>query len=48
MNMCDDLTIWQQNLNKSQTGQHDLISSSKLVNAEIDIVALQETSINFL
>ena len=43
-----ELTIWQQNLNKSHTGQHDLISSGKLVNTGIDIVALQEPSINFL
>jgi hypothetical protein len=43
-----ELTIWQQNLNKSQTGQHHLISSSKLIDAGIDIVALQEPSINFL
>jgi hypothetical protein len=42
------LTIWQQNLNKSQTGQHDLISSGKLAYAGIDIVALQEPAINFL
>lgn len=43
-----ELTIWQQNLNKSQTGQHDLISSGKLTSAGIDIAALQEPSINFL
>lgn len=43
-----ELTVWQQNLNKSQTGQHDLISSSKLIKAGIDLVVLQEPSINFL
>lgn len=48
MNARNELTIWQQNLNKSQTGQHDLISSGRLVNEETDIVALQEPSINFL
>ena len=42
------LTIWQQNLNKSQTGQHDLISSGKLAYANIDIVAIQEPAMNFL
>ena len=42
-----ELTIWQQNLSKSQMGQHNLISSSKLINAGIDIVALQELAINF-
>lgn len=43
-----ELTIWQQNLNKSHTGQHDIISSSNLANTGIDIVALQESSIKFL
>ena len=43
-----DVTIWQQNVNRSQTGQHDLISSGKLVHRGIDIVALQEPAINFL
>ena len=42
-----ELTIWQQNLNKSQMGQHDLISSGKLVYANIDVVAIQEPAINF-
>lgn len=46
--MRSELTIWQQNLNRSHTGQHDLISSGKLINAGIDIVALQEPSINYL
>ena len=43
-----EITIWQQNVNKSQTGQHDLISSGKLSYAGIDIVALQEPAMNFL
>ena len=42
------ITIWQQNVNKSQTGQHDIISSGKLAYVGIDIVALQEPAINFL
>jgi hypothetical protein len=42
----DTLTIWQQNLNKSPTSQHDLISSNKLTQIGIDIVALQEPAIN--
>ena len=46
--MRSELTIWQQIPNRSHTGQHDLISSRKLINAGIDIVALQEPSINFL
>ena len=43
-----ELTIWQQNLNKSQTGRHDLISSGKLVHVNINIVAIQEPAMNFL
>ena len=44
----DVLKIWQQNLNKSSACQHDLISSGHLYNEKIDIVVLQEPSINFL
>ena len=44
----DKLIIWQQNVNKSSACQHDLISSGRLVNAQIDLIALQEPSINFL
>lgn len=40
------LKIWQQNLNKSSTCQHDLISSGKLAKEGIDIIALQEPHIN--
>ena len=43
-----ELTIWQQNVNKLQTGQHELISSGKLAYTGIDIVALQEPAINYL
>lgn len=42
------LAIWQQNLNKSPSCQHDLISSGRLAKHNIDIIALQEPSINFL
>jgi endonuclease/exonuclease/phosphatase family metal-dependent hydrolase len=42
------LTIWQQNLNKSPSCQHGLISSRRLARHNIDIIALQEPSINFL
>ena len=42
------LAIWQQNLNRSPNGQHGLISSGRLVEHNIDIVALQEPAINFL
>ena len=43
-----ELVIWQQNLNKSQTGQHNLISSGKLAYAKIDVVAIQEPAMNFM
>ena len=42
-----ELVIWQQNLNKSQVGQHNIISSGKLAHANIDIVAIQEPALNF-
>jgi exonuclease III len=40
------LTIWQQNVNKSRICQHDLISSSRLTELGIDIIALQEPAIS--
>ncbi|KAH9052631.1 hypothetical protein EDB87DRAFT_1570290, partial [Lactarius vividus] len=42
------LAIWQQNINKSPACQHRIISSGKLADYNIDIVALQEPAINFL
>src|SRR6201996_3904566 len=43
-----ELAIWQQNLNKSPTCQHGLISSGRLAKHNIDIIALQEPAVNFL
>ena len=43
----DKLLIWQQNVNKSPTCQHDLLSGNKLTKENIDILALQEPAINF-
>ncbi|KAH9962592.1 hypothetical protein BC827DRAFT_1086453, partial [Russula dissimulans] len=40
--------IWQQNVNKSPACQHDLLSGKLLTDMKIDIVALQEPSVNFL
>ena len=40
------LVIWQQNVNKSPTCQHDIVSSKFLINIEANIVALQELTIN--
>ena len=43
----ETITIWQQNINKSCTCQHDLISSAALARRGIDIVALQEPAISY-
>jgi len=43
----DTLLIWQQNINKSPTCQHDLLSGNKLTKENIDILAIQEPAINF-
>jgi hypothetical protein len=40
------LMIWQQNVNKSQACQHDLISSSRLTREGVDLIVLQEPAIN--
>ena len=40
------LTIWQQNINKLPTCQHNLISSNHLANMEVRLIALQELAIN--
>jgi hypothetical protein len=46
MGLKGKIVIWQQNVNKSPTCQHGLLSSDKLTSMEIDIVALQEPAIN--
>ena len=43
----DKLSIWQQNVNKSPTCQHDLLSSDKLIKENIDVLAIQEPALNF-
>jgi hypothetical protein len=42
----NSVTIWQQNVNRSRTCQHNLISSAALARRGIDIVALQEPAVN--
>ena len=42
----EKLTIWQQNVNKSPTCQHNLISSNHLANMGVSLIALQEPAIN--
>ena len=46
MELKDKFKIWQQNINKSPSCQHDLLSSNKLTKMGIDVVALQEPAIN--
>ena len=40
--MKDHINIWQQNVNKLPTCQHNLLSSNKLMSMNIDILAIQE------
>jgi hypothetical protein len=40
------LVIWQQNVNKSPTCQHDIISSKSLIELDVSIVTLQEPALN--
>src|SRR5947208_2392937 len=42
----EKLSIWQQNVNKSPSCQHNLLSNNHLANMGIDIIALQEPAIN--
>src|SRR5712672_4209163 len=44
----DKISIWQQNVNKSPTCQHDLLSGKLLTDMGISVVALQEPPVNFL
>ena len=45
MELKDQINIWQQNVNKLPTCQHDLLSSNKLTSMNIDIVAIQEPAL---
>jgi len=42
----ENIKIWQQNVNKSRTCQHNLMSNNHLVREGINIVALQEPAID--
>jgi exonuclease III len=44
--MIEKLAIWQQNINQSPSSQHNLISNNHLTKMGIDIITLQEPSIN--
>jgi hypothetical protein len=42
----NSISIWQPNVNRSRTCQHNLISSAALMRRGIELVALQEPAIN--
>jgi hypothetical protein len=42
----DNLTIWQQNVNKSATCQQNLLNDRSLSKMGVNIIALQEPAIN--
>ena len=44
--MTQNVKIWQQNVNKSRTCQHNLLSNNHLVRDEVNIIALQEPAID--
>ena len=46
MGLGNEITIWQQNINKSPACQHNLISSNALTQLNVDVLALQEPAIN--
>jgi len=46
MDFSNYTTIWQQNVNKSRTSQHNIISNNYLVSKEVSIIALQEPAID--
>ena len=43
----DKIVIWQQNVNKSPSCQHDLLGNNQLIRSGISIIALQEPAVNF-
>ena len=47
LNTIDKITIWQQNVNKSPSCQHDLLGNNQLIRSGISVVALQEPAVNF-
>ena len=42
----DKLSIWQQNINKSPSCQHDIISNKRLVTKGINFIAQQEPALS--
>jgi exonuclease III len=48
LNTTNKITIWQQNVNKSPSCQHDLLSNNQLIRSGTSIIALQEPAVNFM
>ena len=48
VNTIDKISIWQQNVNKSSSCQHDLLSNNQLNRSGINVIALQEPAVNFV
>ena len=48
VNTIDKITIWQQNVNKSPSCQHDLLGNNQLNKMGINVIALQEPAVNFV
>ena len=48
VNTINKITIWQQNVNKSPSCQHDLLGNNQLNKMGINIIALQEPAVNFV
>ena len=46
MDLTDRIAVWQQNVNKSRICQHGLVSNNELIRKGINIIALQEPSID--
>ena len=48
LNTTNKITIWQQNVNKSPSCQHDLLGNNQLIRSGTSIIALQEPAVNFM
>ena len=46
MGVTQNIKIWQQNVNKSHTCQHNLLSNNHLIREEVNIIALQEPAMD--
>src|SRR5437868_13399356 len=46
MELKENIAVWQQNVNKLQTCQHNLISNNDLVSKGVSIIALQEPAMD--